>query len=558
MTKKRYKYKSRGTDKRLAPLICAALLSSRSLFSSLPADNDWWQVRTGAEQSLDLAAGNGLPNSPVTPDDTEPDSVAALAGASPSPAPQDPTAPDPAATDPALMDPVMSGSDAGAMDPDEQTPPAKPAQQTQEMPQAPEGTEPEQEPESPLLSSSTSTEEAANEVPLPENPQLLNPYSEWDYAQVESPMFLTDAVNDFAERPLYLTGNWSLKPHLSLGTYYDGNIFVRSNNTESDVITRIAPGVTLRLGDTDSMFYLTADYTTGINIYLNHSSLTDVDQDFNTQFQWSLPKTTIGVNLAYFNDTGSDIDATDRVRRQLYYAGITTHYLYGEKTSIDVNADYSRSDYDGLISSSQVEGQVFFNYDYSPKTELSAGATGGYVIVPGSNDQTFEQANLRATWRATGKVTAIGEVGCEVRQFLGGTGAGQVISPVFDLTAAWDVKEGTEVDVGLHRDYYVSAILQGQDYAATSVDATVRQRITDYVDVLFSAGYVNASYIATTEGVNATREDNYYYVRPAVQWKALSWLSVGIFYEYDQDLSGDQDADTFTRDMGGVDMAIIF
>src|SRR5580700_5488690 len=122
MTKKRYKYKSRGTDKRLMPLICAGLLSSRSLFSSLPSDNDWWQAHAIANQSLDLAAGNGSANSPVIPGSADPDNAAALAVASPSPIPQDP-----AVADPALTDPVMSGSDASAIYPGDETPPAKPA-----------------------------------------------------------------------------------------------------------------------------------------------------------------------------------------------------------------------------------------------------------------------------------------------------------------------------------------------------------------------------------------------------------------------------------------------
>jgi hypothetical protein len=69
---------------------------------------------------------------------------------------------------------------------------------------------------------------------------------------------------------------------------------------------------------------------------------------------------------------------------------------------------------------------------------------------------------------------------------------------------------------------------------------------------------VNTDYTATATNVTATREDNYFYIRPALEWKALSWLSVGIFYEYSQDLSQGGTANSFTRDRGGVDMAILF
>ena len=94
-------------------------------------------------------------------------------------------------------------------------------------------------------------------------------------------------------------------------------------------------------------------------------------------------------------------------------------------------------------------------------------------------------------------------------------------------------------------------MLQDQDYTATVVNAGVTQRVGQYWSVSLSAGYVNSSYSATELGVNATREDNYFYVRPSVQWRALAWMSVGIFYEYDQDLSSGEQNDNFTQDRGG-------
>jgi hypothetical protein len=410
--------------------------------------------------------------------------------------------------------------------------------------------------EPPLPEESTNAEEAANGVPLPANPPLQQQFSEWDLAQVESPLFLNAAIDEFNERPILLTGKWSVKPHLSISDYYDGNIFLKSGNEASDFITRVAPGFTMRLGDTDSMFYLVGDYTAGFNYYIEHPSESTVDEDGRIQAQWSMPRTTVGLTINASSDSGQDIDVTDRVRQELYFAGLTTHYDLSDKTSWDVSADYTRSDYNGFISSRQAEGQAFFNYQYSPKTQLGVGGGSGVLMVPGTPQQIFEDANLRATYRATGKLTVIAEGGLELRQF--GDGEGSTMTPVFIIEGAWAARPGTTLDLAARRQIFASALLAGQDYTATSLDFTIRQKVTDYVDVSLAAGYVNTDYSATATGVVAVREDNYFYIRPELEWKALTWLSVGIFYEYSQDMSEGGVANSFSRDRGGVDMAILF
>ena len=420
------------------------------------------------------------------------------------------------------------------------------------VPAPPEQPEPTPAPGVPL----TSTTEAADEVPIANNPPLLRSFNEWDLAGVSSPMFLTEAINDFDERPLILTGDWSFKPHLSITSLYDGNIFVQPEDTVSDYITSISPGVTMRLGNDETPCFLLMDYTATVNYYMIHPKLTDVDSDAHMQFQWQLPQTTLGVNLSEDSDTGSDIDATNRVRRNLYYAGITAHHILSDKTSVDVDGDYTRSDYGGLISSSQVEGQVFFNYQYSPKTQVGLGGQAGYLIVPGQVNQTFENLSFRGTYQATGKVMLIGEVAGQLRQYA--SGRGDVITPIVMIEGAWSPRETTHVDITVSRQVYASALLDDQDYTASSVDLSVSQQIAQHWTVQLSTGYVNSDYSSTTPGVNATREDNYYYVRPEIQWAALSWLSIGLFYEYSQNLSSGEGADAFSRDRAGLEMAILF
>jgi hypothetical protein len=496
-------------------------------------------LRAANDTGAPDAAATGVPT-----DTTNPLMTPDLPGATPNPTPM---------PSPGQETPLEEEAQPAPAPTPEPTPESTP-EPTPEGPQAEETTP--SVPQQPTLPGSVASQQALDAVTMPANPALQQQFSQWDLAQVESPLFLNAAIDDFNQRPIMLKDNWSLKPHFSTSSYYDGNVFLKNTGGQSDVITRFAPGLTMRLGNDESIFYLDADYTVGLNYYLEHPKESTADQEGRGQFQWTLPKTVLALNMNVSSDTGQDIDVSDRVRRDVYFIGLTAHYDFGEKTSFDASADYSRSDFAGLISSSQYEGDLYFEYQYSPKTQMGVGGGVGYLLVPGAPGQEFQQLNLRATYRATGKLTLISQEGLELEE-LGG-GGGETITPVFILEAAWDARAGTSLSLTARRSIYASAILNNQNYTATSFDFSVRQRITDYVDVSLAMGYVNTDYTAAAANVDAVREDNYFYVRPAVEWKALSWLSVGIFYEYSEDISQGGVAANFARDRGGVDIAILF
>jgi hypothetical protein len=528
----------RGLKRSIVPLLCLGFLSSASPIDLSAADDSSPAAAASNTDAAPAEAPAAASSPAVTVD---PDNPGATASPTPLPSMDEP-----------MLD--TGGENPPKVPPPPAPEPAQPEATPEPTPEASPEPETPAEIEPPLPGATT--QEAANGVPLGVNPALQQQFSEWDLAQVESPAFLSAAINEFNERPIMLTGNWGVKPHLSIGTFYDGNVFIQHDNTQSDYIARIAPGLTMRLGNDESMFYLVADYTVGFNIYLIHPNESTADQNLTAQLQWTLPKTVIGLNVNVSSDTGQDIDITNRAQQELYFVGLTGHYDFGEKTAWDASVDYNRSDYNGLISSSQVEGKLFFDYQYSPKTQVGIGGGTGVMMVPGSADQVYEDASVRATYQATGKITLISEAGIDFRQF--GNGGGSAYTPVFVLEGAWQARPGTTLDLTARRSIYASAILDSQNYTATSLDFTVRQKMTDYVDISLAAGYVNSDYTSTAAGVDATREDNYFYVRPAVEWKALSWLGVGIFYEYSEDASQGGQANSFARDRAGVDLAIIF
>ena len=71
-------------------------------------------------------------------------------------------------------------------------------------------------------------------------------------------------------------------------------------------------------------------------------------------------------------------------------------------------------------------------------------------------------------------------------------------------------------------------------------------------------GYENTDYRRTVEGVRATRQDDYFFLRPAVDWSVTDWFNIGLFYEFSRNLSRGEGARSFHRDRVGVVGSVFF
>lgn len=67
--------------------------------------------------------------------------------------------------------------------------------------------------------------------------------------------------------------DWPIKfhPHLDLAATYDDNILIAHDHERSDLCFTVSPGLQLLYGDV-SHDYLSLDYTTGIQRFLQHGS----------------------------------------------------------------------------------------------------------------------------------------------------------------------------------------------------------------------------------------------------------------------------------------------
>src|SRR4029077_7181641 len=134
---------------------------------------------------------------------------------------------------------------------------------------------------------------------------------------------------------------------------------------------------------------------------------------------------------------GVNIDTGGRSRINTYATHLSAAYELTGKTFLSSAGDYTLINYSsGLTDSQRISGNLFLNYQYSPKLVVAAGGTGGRDVVNQANsNQNLDQANLRTSYNPKGKHSASGLGGLEFRQF--DTGSHHSVTPVLDLSASY-------------------------------------------------------------------------------------------------------------------------
>ncbi len=336
---------------------------------------------------------------------------------------------------------------------------------------------------------------------------------------------------------------------LNLRGVYDDNIFLIQGQRVGDYYLAIEPGLTLGYGDIvgESRNYVQFDYAPSFFVYADHASANAVQHlmrliaayrighlNLSLGQDIQLLEGTNPLNVASIgtvnNGPGVNLDTGGGTDENVYTTNGTFSYDLTGKTFLSGAAHYSRYDYPSLISSQTISGNVFINFNYSPKLVIGLGGTGGYNLVEGkSSDQTFEQLNATITYQATGKVSLNASVGIEFRQF-GSDSGGSYVSPVYDLSARYQPFDGTTVSLNGSLRTQNSAVLVAQDYSLTDITLSVRQRLLRRFYVGLTTGYQHSNYFSTSTGVNASRVDNYYFFQPAIDATITRYWTAGFYY----------------------------
>lgn len=334
---------------------------------------------------------------------------------------------------------------------------------------------------------------------------------------------------------------------LTVRSVYDDNINLLNENPISDFYTTIEPAIMLGFGDTYDRIenYIRLDYLPAAFFFADNSENNSLQHVARLDGQYRINRLTLnlsqmvqimdGVNVQTTDGTGSlneyvNLDVAGRTEFNVYATHLNAAYYLTGKTFLSAGADYTSTQYTSLISSEVLSGNVFLNYNYSPKLVVGLGGTAGTDRVDEPNpDQTFEQANVRVSYQATGKIDFAATVGVEVRHFDGDM-RDEYTSPVFEVRTNYAPFDGTKISLSANRQTLNSAVLAAQNYTVTNFTVGVQQRLLRRFSLGVNAGYENSEYFSTIGSTAPTRDDNYFFVQPSIAVQVTRFWTVGAYY----------------------------
>ncbi len=358
---------------------------------------------------------------------------------------------------------------------------------------------------------------------------------------------------------------------LTVRGVFDDNINISQTNREEDFYTTIEAMINLGFGSPEGN-YIALTYSPNAYIFADHSENNALQHLLTLTGQYRFPRLTLSLtqDVQILDGTGlnsptgigtdftrTNLDVAGRTRLNIYTTRVDANYSLTGKTFLTGGLNYSVSDYDTLISSSVISANVYFNYTYSPKLSIGLGVVGGYDAVDApSDDQTFEQLNVRASYELTGKVSATISAGVEFRQ-VANSDATDNGSPVFDATLFYQPFDGTSLALTFSRRTLNSATLAAQDFHSTSVIFSARQRFLQRIFMGLSVGYENSSYFSTTSGIDSNRSDDYYFAQVSLDLNVTNFWTVGVYYFY-RESDSSFDAFSFYDNQFGLRTSVQF
>ena len=193
------------------------------------------------------------------------------------------------------------------------------------------------------------------------------------------------------------------------------------------------------------------------------------------------------------------------------------------------------------ISNYTVSGGLYLYYNWLPKLSVGIGGTFGYTWV----DDPTTEPNFRA-----GELAPQLSGDSQIRLVCFGEALSSASSTATAIRtphrclksgSRYHPFEGTTISLGGRAaDLQFRVTLLTKILRTTYVVGRFQQRLFRRFYFGLGAGYENSNYFATDRQVNATRNDDYWFIEPSLDVLITRWLSAGVYYLHREDSSNDR------------------
>lgn len=368
---------------------------------------------------------------------------------------------------------------------------------------------------------------------------------------------LPDGATEFPEEAiLEATDPWVFT--IGFSVVYDDNIRLSSRDAQADTLWILDASATWQWGDvsTRSQPWARASYgATGV-VFTREDSENSMDHDLQAGGMTAWGRTQFGAEARFRRLSGATPDLGDRASREEITAGLTVAHAWSGRTFMDAGAFWRRMAYDEENLSGNAEGWVegFVGSEWSGRTKWAAGGVVGILDPEGSERQDYQRALVRLNYNATGALNVMGKAGAEFRD----AGTGQETNPVFALQLDWQpVPDRTRISLEGFRETVASASLPGENYRRTGLALKLLQQAGNRFAAGVDAGYELLSYRGVSESESSGRQDDYWYVRPSLQYRFDKRRRAEVFYQHRTDDSSIEEY-RFTANQWGLSFGLDF
>lgn len=312
---------------------------------------------------------------------------------------------------------------------------------------------------------------------------------------------------------------------------YDDNIYIRPQKT-SDLLWSAAPKISVAAGDYREREenLLTFDYSPRFILFTDHDDNNAIEHEAFLNAQWRPGPWKFRLRQGFGSYAGAVVDVGNRTDRKIYSTDLSAVYDFSPKTSLEAGASQNINDYDRLLSNNEWVARAWADYEFSPILKLGAGIRAGWQDIEGSENQTYQQGLIRASYVLSELVSVRASAGIEIREAQGHNDT--KTEGVFTFGATYRALENTSFTLEAYRRPQTSVVLKNQNYVATGFSAGIHHVLFDNYGLDLNAGYENNNYNSVVPGGAATRKDNYFFVQPGVNWRVRKNLTLGAYYFY--------------------------
>lgn len=381
---------------------------------------------------------------------------------------------------------------------------------------------------------------------------LLFPFSKGDSAsKTDEYIWNGDNLDYVADQRM-----WKLDARMMAGFWYDDNLFLDdgvSKQPVGDAYFSLNPSFDLNFGPNAFGLAASIYYSAEMLWYVKGETDDATNHHLSLTLSWTGAKARAFLSAAYASIHGPDVDVGDRLEKDTASISAGFSYILGAKTTLGVAVGTTILDYTGgFFNSSGYSASAYVDYQFSPKTAIGIGVGYGYNEIDGGSEYNNYDLNLRATWAATSRMTIAGTGGLQLND----TEYSQDYTPVLAIDLDYDLLgDGkTSAKVSIYRDFHPAALFGNQAYWSTGAALDVSHAMTDRTRLGISLGYEFADYEVLSGDLppGATREDNYYYIRPHFTYAFSERISMSLFYQFSNNDSEGYGAASFERNWIGI------